>query len=152
MGADSQSEPTRRAKRAGIESRRGCRRRAIVLVLAGLALATGMSGGYGEAVDDHSREVETATPISVPFGSDAAAQVAEMRGTPIRPIFEGIMNPPDGYLVTVNDHPLRLAPGVTIRDHHNRIIAPGRLQEPVRVRFTLDHLGQILRVRIVPES
>lgn len=121
------------------------------LILTGLVLATVTPPTHGES-GERTQGSEAPAPISVPFGSAAAAEVPEARGTAIRPILEGVMSPPEGVLVTVSGHPMRLAPGVTIRDQYNRIILPSALQRSVPVRFTLDHLGHIHRVRIMPQS
>ncbi len=121
------------------------------MAASGLVLATGVSAVLGEA-GERARPVEAPPALSVPFGSPAAAQEPPARGTPMRPIFQGVMSPPVGMLVVVDGHLMRLAPGVTIRDQHNRIVLPGTLQGPVPVRFTLDYLGQIHRVKIMPRS
>ena len=60
----------------------------------------------------------------------------------------GEMSPPRGRLVAIDGKRRSLAPGVTIRDRHNRLILPANVQREVDVWYTVDQYGQIKRVWI----
>lgn len=63
---------------------------------------------------------------------------------------KGVMWPPQGRRVRINDSIMVLAPGATIRDMNNRMVLPNTLRRPKKIRYTLDNYGQVRRVWISP--
>jgi len=63
---------------------------------------------------------------------------------------KGVMWPPNGRSVRINDSMMVLAPGVTIRDMNNRMVLPNSVRQPQRIRYTLDIYGQVRRIWISP--
>lgn len=63
---------------------------------------------------------------------------------------KGVMWPPRGRIARINDKKMMLAPGVTIRDMNNRMVLPGTIRRPKKIRYTLDHLGQVKKIWISP--
>ena len=74
---------------------------------------------------------------SVAAEAAAAAAGSELRKVPDHAV-EGVMFPPQGRLVTIDDTLMMLAPGSKIRDLKNRIVLPSAITGPVNVRYTLD--------------
>lgn len=77
------------------------------------------------------------------FADSVAAQAAAAKaGKDLRPIpadaRAGVMLPPRGRLVAIDNTVMRLAPGSKIRDLKNRIVLPYTITKPVNVRYTLD--------------
>lgn len=77
------------------------------------------------------------------FSDSVAAQAAAAAaGRDLRPIpdhaVEGVMFPPRGRLVPIDDTVMMLAPGSKIRDLKNRIVLPSAITAPVNVRYTVD--------------
>ena len=77
------------------------------------------------------------------FADSVAAQAAAAKaGTDLRPIPEnaraGVMLPPRGRLVAIDNTVMKLSPGSKIRDLNNRIVLPSTITKPVNVRYTLD--------------
>ncbi len=67
----------------------------------------------------------------------AAAAPKDLRPIPDHAV-EGVMFPPQGRLVAIDDTVMLLAPGFKIRDLNNRIVLPVAINEPVNVRYTVD--------------
>ena len=63
---------------------------------------------------------------------------------------KGVMWPPEGRRVRINDNIMMLAPGATIRDMNNRMVLPSSVRQPKKVRYTLDAYGQVRRIWISP--
>lgn len=63
---------------------------------------------------------------------------------------KGVMWPPQGRRVRINDSIMTLAPGATIRDMNNRMILPNTVRQPQKIRYTLDTYGQVRRIWISP--
>ncbi len=77
------------------------------------------------------------------FADSVAAQAAAAKAdTDLRPIPEnaraGVMLPPRGRLVAIDNTAMKLSPGSKIRDLRNRIVLPSTITKPVNVRYTLD--------------
>lgn len=65
---------------------------------------------------------------------------------------KGVMGPPQGRLVVIDDKPRRLAPGAKIRDLNNRIVLPHSIQQPVNVRYTVDQYAHVHLIWLTPEK
>ncbi len=63
---------------------------------------------------------------------------------------KGVMWPPQGRRLRINDSVMVLAPGATIRDMSNRMVPPNTLRRPKKIRYTLDMYGQVRRIWISP--
>lgn len=63
---------------------------------------------------------------------------------------KGVMWPPQGRKVRINDTIKTLAPGATIRDMNNRRVLPGTVRGLKKIRYTLDMYGQVRRIWISP--
>lgn len=63
---------------------------------------------------------------------------------------KGVMWPPEGRRVRINDSIMVLAPGATIRDMNNRLVLPSSVRRPKKIRYTLDMYGQVRRIWISP--
>lgn len=63
---------------------------------------------------------------------------------------KGVMWPPNGRSVRINDSMMVLAPGVTIRDINNRMVLPNTVRQPQKIRYKLDMYGQVRRIWISP--
>jgi hypothetical protein len=63
---------------------------------------------------------------------------------------KGVMWPPRGRHVRINDTMMVLAPGATIRDMNNRIVLPNTVRQPKKIRYTLDTYGQVRKIWISP--
>ena len=63
---------------------------------------------------------------------------------------KGVMWPPQGRRLRINDSVMVLAPGVTIRDTNNRMVLPSSVRQPQEIRYTLDMYGQVRRIWISP--
>ena len=61
----------------------------------------------------------------------------------------GVLQAPLAGSATIGGASLSLAPGLQIRDGHNRIVLPASLQEPQLVRYLVDGQGQLARVWIL---
>ena len=61
----------------------------------------------------------------------------------------GVLWPPNGRLTAINGQQARLSPGCQIRDHNNRIIMPGTIRAPIRVRYVRNSNHEIHRVWIL---
>lgn len=81
--------------------------------------------------------------------STSTAPVERLRSIP-EDAMKGVMWPPQGRRVRINDSIMVLAPGATIRDMNNRMVLPNTLRQPKKVRYTLDNYGQVRRVWISP--
>ena len=81
--------------------------------------------------------------------SAATAPVERLRTIP-EDAKKGVMWPPRGRQVRINDNIMMLAPGATIRDMNNRMILPSSLQLPKKIRYTLDMYGQVKKIWISP--
>ena len=77
------------------------------------------------------------------------APVERLRTIP-EDALKGVMWPPQGRRVRINDSVMTLAPGATIRDMSNRIVLPDHVREPKKIRYTLDAYGQVRRIWISP--
>ena len=65
---------------------------------------------------------------------------------------KGVMWPPSGRRVRINDSIMVLAPGATIRDMNNRMVLPNTIRNQKKIRYTLDHYGQVKRIWISPSG
>ena len=63
---------------------------------------------------------------------------------------KGVMWPPEGSRVRIDDNIMTLAPGATIRDMNNRIVLPSSVRQPQKIRYTLDIYGLVRRIWISP--
>ena len=79
----------------------------------------------------------------------ATAPVERLRTIP-KDAKKGVMWPPEGRRVRINDSIMVLAPGATIRDMNNRIVLPSSVRQPQKIRYTLDMYGQVRRIWISP--
>ncbi len=70
---------------------------------------------------------------------------ADLRTIP-ETAYVGVMSPPQGRVISIDGKDMLLAPGSKIRDLKNRIIRPGMLARPVKVRYTLDQNAQVHHV------
>ncbi len=89
------------------------------------------------------------------FADSVAAQAeTAASGKDLRPIpdnaAEGVMFPPRGRLVAIDDTVMRLAPGSKIRDLENRIVLPSTITAPVNVRYTVDLYSQVHLIWLMP--
>jgi len=61
-----------------------------------------------------------------------------------------LAGPPTNGMVQINGRPMRAAPGLQIRNVHNRIVLPTMMTERhVRVRYQLDGMGNAWRIWIL---
>lgn len=81
--------------------------------------------------------------------SVATAPVERLRTIP-EEAKKGVMWPPNGRRVRINDHIMTLAPGATIRDMNNRKVLPNTIRNPKKIRYTTDLYGQVKRIWISP--
>ena len=95
-------------------------------------------------------------PVKAPPGAlvrvasaASSAPVERLRTIP-EDARKGVMWPPRGRKVRINDHIKTLAPGATIRDMNNRMVLPGTIRRPKKIRYTVDHLGQVKKIWISP--
>ena len=79
----------------------------------------------------------------------ATAPVERLRTIP-KDAKKGVMWPPQGRRIRINDTMMVLAPGVTIRDMNNRMVLPSTVRQPKKIRYTLDMYGQVRRIWISP--
>lgn len=79
----------------------------------------------------------------------ATAPVERLRQIP-EDAYKGVMRPPHGSWVEINEKWMRLAPGATIRDMNNRMVLPNTVRRPKKIRYTLDMYGQVKRIWISP--
>jgi len=94
--------------------------------------------------------IETAsTPMLRVANAAATAPVERLRTIPDY-AKKGVMWPPQGRRVRINDSVMVLAPGVTIRDMYNRMVLPNTVRQPKKIRYTLDLYGQVRRIWISP--
>lgn len=94
--------------------------------------------------------VESTQPSLTRVASSATtAPVERLRSIP-EDAERGVMWPPQGRRVRIDDEILVLAPGATIRDMHNRMVLPNTLRRPKKIRYTLDMYGQVKRIWISP--
>lgn len=63
---------------------------------------------------------------------------------------KGVMDPPRGRHVIIDQTLMVLAPGATIRDLNNRIVLPNTVRRPKKIRYTLDVYGQVHKIWISP--
>ena len=81
--------------------------------------------------------------------SATTAPVERLRTIP-KDAKKGVMWPPEGRRVRINDSTMMLAPGATIRDMNNRMVLPNTVRRPKKIRYTLDMYGQVRRIWISP--
>jgi len=91
----------------------------------------------------------TATPMLRVANAATTAPVERLRTIP-EDAKKGVMWPPQGRRVRINDSVMMLAPGVTIRDMYNRKVLPNTVRRPEKIRYTLDMYGQVRRIWISP--
>jgi len=89
------------------------------------------------------------TPMLEVASSATTAPVERLRTIP-GDAKKGVMWPPDGRRVRINDSIMVLAPGATIRDMNNRMVLPNTVRQPKKIRYTLDQYGQVRRIWISP--
>lgn len=78
----------------------------------------------------------------------AGAQFGSLRTIPAA-AQRGQMQPPWQGQTRIDGNELRLAPGVQIRDEHNRIILSDNVRQPVLVKYLTDPNGQVIRVWVL---
>lgn len=61
----------------------------------------------------------------------------------------GLMQRPTQGVASIGGVPLRMAPGLQIRDTHNRIVLSDSLGQPHLVKYLTDAQGQLFRVWIL---
>jgi len=61
----------------------------------------------------------------------------------------GVMQRPTQGLANIGGTAMRMAPGVQIRDTHNRIVLSDSLSQPHLVKYVTDAQGQLFRVWIL---
>jgi hypothetical protein len=88
-------------------------------------------------------------PLLLAANYTSSATVERLRTIPAD-AEKGIMMPPIGRQVQINETMFMLAPGVTIRDMNNRMVLPSTLRRPKKIRYTLDMYGQVKRIWISP--
>ena len=88
-------------------------------------------------------------PLQLAANYTSSATVERLRTIPAD-AEKGIMMPPIGRQVQINETMYMLAPGVTIRDMKNRMVLPSTLRRPKKIRYTLDMYGQVKRIWISP--
>ncbi len=94
--------------------------------------------------------IETApTSMLQVANTTSTARVERLRTIP-EDAKKGVMWPPQGSRVKINDSIMMLAPGATIRDMNNRIVLPNIVLLPQKIRYTLDMYGQVRRIWISP--
>ena len=79
----------------------------------------------------------------------ATAPVERLRTIP-EDAKKGVMWPPWGRQVRINDSIYMLAPGATIRDMNNRRVLPNTIRNPKKIRYTVDQYGHVKRIWISP--
>ena len=84
-----------------------------------------------------------------PTDPATTAPVERLRQIPEN-AYKGVMWPPQGRHVRINDSIMRLAPGATIRDMNNRMVLPQSVRQPKKIRYTLDMYGQVRKIWISP--
>jgi hypothetical protein len=94
--------------------------------------------------------VETAGLAMLQVASSASTAPVERLRTIPEDAKKGVMWPPQGRRVRINDSIMMLAPGVTIRDMYNRMVLPNTVRQPKKIRYTLDMYGQVRRIWISP--
>lgn len=87
--------------------------------------------------------------VSRAASPQATAPVERLRSIP-EDALKGVMWPPQGRRVRINDSIMTLAPGATIRDMSNRMVLPNSVRQPKKIRYTLDTYGQVRRIWISP--
>jgi hypothetical protein len=81
--------------------------------------------------------------------SATTAPVERLRSIPDN-AKKGVMWPPQGRYVRINDSMFMLAPGATIRDMSNRMVLPNTVRQPQKIRYTLDMYGHVRKIWISP--
>ena len=94
--------------------------------------------------------VETPWTAMLQVASSAPTAPVERLRTIPKDAKKGVMWPPQGRRVRINDSIMVLAPGVTIRDMYNRMVLPNTVRQPKKIRYTLDMYGQVRRIWISP--
>lgn len=94
--------------------------------------------------------VETAPPAMLRVANSASTAPVERLRTIPEDAKKGVMWPPKGRRVRINDNIMVLAPGATIRDMNNRMVLPNTLRQPKKIRYTLNMYGQVRRIWISP--
>jgi hypothetical protein len=92
------------------------------------------------------------TPAMLQAASSVSTAPVERLRTIPEDAKKGVMWPPQGRRVRINDSILVLAPGVTIRDMSNRMVLPNTVRRPKKIRYTLDLYGQVRRIWISPSG
>ncbi|NCF25754.1 MAG: hypothetical protein GWP69_00140 [Gammaproteobacteria bacterium] len=94
--------------------------------------------------------IEIPSPPMLQVASSVPTAPVERLRTIPEDAKKGVMWPPRGPQVRIDDTLMRLAPGVTIRDMNNRMVLPNTVRRPKKIRYTLDHYGQVRRIWISP--
>ncbi len=79
----------------------------------------------------------------------AAAAGKNLRNIPDHAL-AGVMFPPQGRLVAIDDKRMLLAPGSKIRDLKNRVVLPSSITAPVNVRYTVDQYTHVHNIWLMP--
>jgi len=58
----------------------------------------------------------------------------------------------EAMVVEIDGKPRSLSPGAQVRDPDNRLVIPASLMEKSKVRYLVDHQGQVHRVWILSEA
>ena len=94
--------------------------------------------------------IESPAPAMLRVASGATTASVEQLRTIPEDAKKGVMWPPQGRKVRINDTIKTLAPGATIRDMNTRRILPGTVRGLKKIRYTLDMYGQVRRIWISP--
>jgi hypothetical protein len=78
----------------------------------------------------------------------AAGAHAQLRTIPEQ-AKDGLIGHLQNMTLSINGVPVRLAPGVQIRDQDNRLIFPSDIPAGARVRYLLDTDGQVRQVWVL---
>lgn len=125
----------RRGRRSGLHL-------AGALAVAALAAASvWASPARADILEDFSRTIAEQAA--------AAAAPADLRRIPGHAV-KGVMLPPHGRLVVIDDEVMRLAPGSKIYDLKNRIVMPSAVTAPANVRYTVDQYTHVHLIWLMP--
>ena len=86
--------------------------------------------------------------LVAPAAGAQTAPVGALRTIPAA-ARRGVMQPPWQGQTSIDGEQLRLAPGVQIRDRHNRIVLSDSVRQPLPVKYLTDANGQLFRVWVL---
>ena len=94
--------------------------------------------------------IASPAPSTLRVASGATTAPVEQLRTIPEDAKKGVMWPPQGRKIRINDTIMTLAPGATIRDMNNRMVLPGSVRRPKKIRYTVDMYGLVRRIWISP--